>query len=67
MMSMGGHSQGGKRHTHKGYHDFKSLSKGIVSEQESNYKEIENNIFKVNREVSMLIESLEKKANEIQA
>ena len=68
MMSMGGHSQGGRRNTHKGYHDFKSLSKGIVSEQESNYKEkeVENNIFRVNKEVSMLIESLEKKVNEVQ-
>jgi len=67
MMSMGGHSQGGRRNTHKGYHDFKSLSKGIVSEQESNYKEVEKSIFRVNREVSMLIESLEKKVDEVQA
>jgi len=65
-------AQSGRRSTHKGYHDLdslRSLSKGVVSEEETNYnnKIIEETLFRTSHNVKSLIEGLEKNSNEIKA
>ena len=83
MMSMAGHSQGGRRATHKGYHELDNmrhlgralaedsineLLEGAVSSEEPNYDcNVEKNIFQTSNELKMLIESLEKRNNEVKA
>jgi|2_EtaG_2_1085320.scaffolds.fasta_scaffold03115_5 hypothetical protein len=83
MMSQGGHAQGGRRGTHKGYHELDNmrhlargiaegsineLLEGTVSSEEPNYDcNIEKNIFQTSNELKMLIESLENKNNEVKA
>ena len=66
MMSQGGHRQGGRRGMGLKY-DFDSLSKGIVSEHKSNYhRDMENDLFKTNNEIRVLLESLETKNDKIE-
>jgi hypothetical protein len=66
MKSMGGHQQGGRRKTHKGYQELNRLGRGIVTEsklqQVANLAERE--LFIVNEEFNDLIESLEVKIDE---
>ena len=60
-----GRRQGGKKRNYPGYHDFKSLSKGTISEEKSNYNtKVEQSLFRTSSEVRRLLESLEKKGNE---
>ena len=64
MMSQAGPSQFGRRGI--GVDVFDQLARGIVSENKSNYNDkIEEELFQTNAEVRMLIDSLEKKTNEI--
>ena len=66
MMAQGGHRQGGRRGMGLKY-DFDSLSKGIVSEHKSNYhRDMENDLFKTNNEIRVLLESLETKNDKIE-
>jgi len=51
------------RNINKGYHDLSRLARGIKEEQESNYREEEKKIFKINNEVKKLITELETKKN----
>jgi len=66
MMAQAGPAQFGRRGI--GVDVFDRLARGIVSENESNYidDKVEEELFQTNAEVKMLIESLEKKANETQ-
>ena len=50
-----------KRNTFKGYHELSRLARGIKEDQDSNYKEEERKIFKLNNEVQSLITELETK------
>jgi hypothetical protein len=64
-MSMSGVEQGGKRKSHKGYHELMGLSKGIVNESEPNYgDEIERKVLLASKDINDLLSSLEKKKNE---
>ena len=64
MKSQAGPSQFGRRGI--GVDVFDRLSRGIVSENKSNYNDkVEEELFQTNTEVRMLIDSLEKKTNEI--
>tara|TARA_B100000131_G_scaffold296450_1_gene314310 strand:+ start:275 stop:2227 length:1953 start_codon:yes stop_codon:yes gene_type:complete len=49
------------RNINKGYHDLSRLARGIKEEQDSNYREEERKIFKINNEVKSLIMELETK------
>jgi len=60
-----GRRQGGKKRNYPGYHDFKALSRGTISEEKSNYNtKVEQSLFRTSSEVHRLLESLEKKGNE---
>tara|TARA_Y100000034_G_scaffold55855_2_gene68419 strand:+ start:3520 stop:5550 length:2031 start_codon:yes stop_codon:yes gene_type:complete len=65
MLSQAGHSQGGKRRTHPGYHNLDSLTKGIVSESVPNYNTVlnESRLINTNNEMEKLLKSLEKMSN----
>jgi hypothetical protein len=64
-MSMSGAEQGGKRKSHKGYHELMGLSKGIVNESGPNYgDEIERKVLLASKDINDLIGSLEKKKDE---
>ena len=49
-----------KRSTSPGYSELSQLSKGIYTEQASNYEEEEERIFSINYETQTLIENLNK-------
>ena len=64
MMAQAGPAQFGRRGI--GVDVFDQISKGIVSENKSNYNDvIEDELFQTNLEVRMLLESLERKTNEV--
>ena len=70
MTAQAGQAPLGTRGIFKGYQDIdalKRLERGIVSEEKSTYnKNVEKELFRTNSEILSLIESLEKKTNEVQ-
>jgi hypothetical protein len=62
MKSMGGHEQGGRRKTHKGYQELNRLGRGIVSESRLDHiaSLAEHELFTKSSEVDELIDTLEK-------
>ena len=70
MTAQAGQAPLGIRGIFKGYQDLdalKRLERGIVSEEKSTYnKDVEKELFRTNSEILLLIESLEKKTNEVQ-
>ena len=63
MKSAGGHVQGGRRKTHKGYHDLNRLGRGIVSESRLQHiaSLMESDLFTVGTEVDEIVQKLENK------
>jgi hypothetical protein len=64
MLAQAGPVEFGRRHI--GVDVFDRLARGTVSENKSNYSDkVEEELFQTNIEVRMLLESLEKKTDEV--
>ena len=63
MKSAGGHEQGGRRKTHKGYHDLNRLGRGIMTESRLQHVAslTESDLFTVGSQVKDIMEKLETK------